>query len=256
MNALPRTFFKTDFVNPISLSQKPPNQGARLGINFHSTPVLAKVSVSEGEENKAFNSAAAERKVEPLSDNTRRGKDLLLLKRRKACRKHSTVRSVTISRCTARLTAQVNRQMYTLCSPPMPLTYRAPEKSIPVTSNGMDCCTRAFTSGGGSGAEYGLPANFLQVTHFLSEDLFLCLAHGTQYIWRRDVSVMLTPAWYCCLCMCQMRREVNGSFCGRRRGNLADSASGAFVFYHHNGSSQCDPHRVGAASPVAVLMHD
>jgi len=50
------------------------------------------------------------------------------------------------------------------------------------STNGMDCCTRAFTSGGGSGAVCGCPASFLQVTHFLSNALIRCLAHGTQYI--------------------------------------------------------------------------
>ena len=133
MKALPRTFFKTSLVNPINLSQKPPYQGALLGMNFHSTPVLAKVLVSKGEEKRAFNSSAADKNVEPLSERTKYGRDHLL---------HSTVRLVTISRCTPRLTAQVNRQMYTLVSPGLPLTYNAPVKSMPVTSKGIDCCTR------------------------------------------------------------------------------------------------------------------
>jgi len=110
-------FFKTILVNPINLSQKPPNQGARLGINFHSTPDLERVFVSESEENKAFSCSAADRKVDALSKRTRCGRDFLQLKRRKACRKHSTERPVMISRCTARVTAQVNKQMYTLHSP-------------------------------------------------------------------------------------------------------------------------------------------
>ena len=111
--------------------------------------------MSEGEENNAVNSSAADKNVEALSERMRRGKDRLPLKRLKANRKHSVVRSVTISRCTARLTAHVNRQMYTLFSLPLLLTYRAPVKSTPVTSKGRDGCTRAFTSGGGSGALYG-----------------------------------------------------------------------------------------------------
>ena len=160
---------------------KPPNQGACFGMNLHSVPDLERALVSEGEENKALSSLAADRNVDPLSERTRRGRDFLLLKCLKACKKHSTVRSVMISRCTARVTAQVNKQMYTLHSP-SPLTYKASVKSTPVTSKGKDCSTRAFTSGGGSGAVYGRPANFLQVTHLLNRALILCLARGTQYI--------------------------------------------------------------------------
>ena len=99
VKALPRIFFKASLVNPISLSQNPQNQGARLGINRHSVPDLEMALVSEGEENKAFSSSAADRKVDPSSERTRWGRDFLLLKRLNACRKHSTVRSVTISTC-------------------------------------------------------------------------------------------------------------------------------------------------------------
>jgi len=123
-------------------------------MNFHSTPLLAKVLVSEGEENKAANSSAADKKVEALSERTRHGKDRLPLKCLKANRKHSIVRSVTISRCTAWLMAHVNRQMYTLFSLPLLLTYSALVESTTVTSKGKDGCTRAFMSGGGSGALY------------------------------------------------------------------------------------------------------
>jgi len=95
--------------------------------------------------------SAHQQLTERLSERMRRGRDFLLLKCLKACRKHSTVRSVTISKCTARVSAQVNRHTYTSCSG-SPLTNNAPVKSTPVTSKGMDCCMRAFTSGGGSSA--------------------------------------------------------------------------------------------------------
>jgi len=54
--------------SPMRLSQNPPNQGACFGINRHSVPDLESALVSEGEENKVFNSSAADRKVEPLSE--------------------------------------------------------------------------------------------------------------------------------------------------------------------------------------------
>ena len=98
VKALPRTFFKVSFVNPMSLSQNPPNQGARFGLKRHSVPDLESALASEGEDNKVFNSSAADRKFEPLSERTRRGRDFLLLKCLKACKKHSTIRSVTTSR--------------------------------------------------------------------------------------------------------------------------------------------------------------
>jgi len=91
VNALPRTFFKASLVIPISLSQNPPNQGALLGMNFHSTPVLAKASVSVVEENRVVSSSEADRNVEALSERTRYGRDLLPPKYLKTCRKHSTV---------------------------------------------------------------------------------------------------------------------------------------------------------------------
>ena len=36
--ARPSTFFNVVFIIPINRSQKPPNHGARLGINFHCIP--------------------------------------------------------------------------------------------------------------------------------------------------------------------------------------------------------------------------
>ena len=66
--------------------------------------------------------------------------------------KVGTVRSQTTSMCTARVTAQVKMQMYTFVSPSLSLIYRAPVKSTPVMVNGGDSVTRAFGSGGGSGA--------------------------------------------------------------------------------------------------------
>ena len=64
------------------------------------------------------------------------GRDLRLTNRRKASRNVSVVRSVTISRCTALVVAQVNRHMYTLSSSELCRTYNPPVKSTPVTVKG------------------------------------------------------------------------------------------------------------------------
>ena len=108
--ALPKVFFRVNLVKPMRCSQKPPNHGARLGINFHSTPLCARAAANSVDVNSIFSSSAAAKKVEPLSDKSNLGRDLHPANLRNACRKHSTVRSLTISRCTAWHAAQVNRQ--------------------------------------------------------------------------------------------------------------------------------------------------
>ena len=72
--------------------------------------------------------------------------------------------------------------MYTLFSSFIPQTYNAPVRSTPVMVNGSDCCTRSLGSGGGSGALYGAPEYFLQVTHCLIVLLTRCLMAGIQNI--------------------------------------------------------------------------
>ena len=94
---------------PLPETSKP--YGAHLGINFHWMPFLERVSARSGEEKSSYSSLAAERYVEALSNNTSHGRDFLLLNRQNAWRKHSNVRSLTISRCTDLDAAQVNRQI-------------------------------------------------------------------------------------------------------------------------------------------------
>ena len=55
----PSTFFSVDLVSPMSCSQNPPNHGALLGIKRHSTPRLAKSSVSAADVNNFCSSSAA-----------------------------------------------------------------------------------------------------------------------------------------------------------------------------------------------------
>jgi len=69
--------------------------------------------------------------------------------------------------CTARVTAHVKIQMYTLVSPSLSLTCKALEKFTPVTVNSGDSVTQTFGSGGESGALNGFLFNLLQVTHLL-----------------------------------------------------------------------------------------
>ena len=56
----PSTFLRAVLVKPISLSQKLPYQGARLGINLHMTPFLCRLSVSRDELNSHCNSSTAD----------------------------------------------------------------------------------------------------------------------------------------------------------------------------------------------------
>ena len=47
----PSTYLIVALVNPIKRSQNPPYQGAHFGMNFQATPLLFKVSVSNGKLN-------------------------------------------------------------------------------------------------------------------------------------------------------------------------------------------------------------
>ena len=109
--ALPRTLLMTVFVMPISRSQKPTYQGALLGMNSHSTARLANSCFSEGDWNGCSSSCATDRYVDAFSDIILLGRDFRLAKRRTAWMNISSVRSLTTSRCIARETAHVNKQM-------------------------------------------------------------------------------------------------------------------------------------------------
>ena len=87
--------------------------------------------------------------MEAISEIIVLGRDLRLLNLLNACRKIS---SVTISRWIALVTAQVSKHTYTFTSLPESLAYKAPVKSILVTSNGNISCILALIGGGGSGA--------------------------------------------------------------------------------------------------------
>ena len=126
MFARPRTFFRDIFVSPINLSQNPPYQGARLGMNFQVTPRRLKDSLRSLDSSKVLSSSAAERYVEALSDTTICGSDFRLTNLRNANRNVLVDRFVTTSGCTTQVVAQVNKHMYTFSSPLLFWTYNAP----------------------------------------------------------------------------------------------------------------------------------
>ena len=94
------------------------------------------------------------RYVDELSDNIFLGSDLLLTNLLKASRKLSTMRSCTISKCTALVDAHVKRHIYTFLSSPPFLTCicNAPVKVTLVTKNGGHSVKRTLGKGGGLGA--------------------------------------------------------------------------------------------------------
>ena len=111
-DALARTFFKVIFVRPIKRSPNPLNHGALFGMKRHSTLFLLSVSFKIGDLNNSFSSSAAARYVEALSESKSLGRDFRLENLRNARRNVGTVRSVTISRCTALVVAHVKRHSY------------------------------------------------------------------------------------------------------------------------------------------------
>ena len=72
-------------------------------------PLCASRFESSSDKSKCVSSDAAARKVEPLSESNILGRDLRPANLRNACRKHSTVRLVTISKWMAQDTAHVNK---------------------------------------------------------------------------------------------------------------------------------------------------
>ena len=127
-------------------------------------------------------SSAADWYVEALSEIIILGSDLQLENRRKASINVGTVRSFTTSKCTARVFAQVNRQIYTLDMPWVDFTYISPVKSTPVTVNGWASLVQLAGSGGGSGIVYALPMVLRHVTQRRIIFLTYCRPVGIQYL--------------------------------------------------------------------------
>jgi len=136
-NDRPHVFLTADLVTPISLSHQPPYQGALVGMNFHAMPMLEKFLWMDGDCIKFCRWRDAALNVVALSDNMVCGMDFRLANRRKAFINASSVKLGTTSRYTARVDAQVKRQIYTFFSLPEDSRIdNAPVKSTPVTVNG------------------------------------------------------------------------------------------------------------------------
>ncbi|KAH3808387.1 hypothetical protein DPMN_136740 [Dreissena polymorpha] len=95
--ALPSTFFNTFLLRLIILSYQPPNQGALLGMNFHSINRLLNSSRTTADSHTLFKYLAAAVNAVPLSDIIMFGVDLRLQKRLNANRNDSADRSGTSS---------------------------------------------------------------------------------------------------------------------------------------------------------------
>ena len=63
-------------MRPMSHSQKPPNQEACFGMNFHSMPLCERVSAKSVDKNRALSYSAAAKYVKALLDNRSLGTDL------------------------------------------------------------------------------------------------------------------------------------------------------------------------------------
>ena len=113
-HAFPRVILIAFFVSPIKRSHHPPNHGALFGMNFHSVPTSASFCSNVLSRFDLVIRSAAALKVVALSEIIILGVDRLAAKRRKASRKVSSVRSVTISKCSARVASHVNKHKYLL----------------------------------------------------------------------------------------------------------------------------------------------
>ena len=115
-NALPNVFLMACFVRPTILSQKLPYHGALMGIKRQVILWRPSSLCNVSDSNNFCRSSAAARNVYALSEIIIDGRNLRLENLQKANRKVCTVRSLTASMCTARVTAHVKIQMYTFVS--------------------------------------------------------------------------------------------------------------------------------------------
>ena len=128
--------------------------GERFGINFQDVPLFARLSLTSVDF-ASFAIVPEARYVDPLSETIIGGKDFLLLNLLNTTKNDSSVRSKTISRCTFTTFAQVKRHTCSLFSYPcVSLSYKGPEKSIPVIVNGGASVSRFSGNGGGSVSSY------------------------------------------------------------------------------------------------------
>ena len=88
--------------------------------------------------------------VFPLSEMTRFGKPLRATNLLKLRMNESVLKSVSMSRCTARVAQQVYKQIHVFSGF---FTYRGPAKSTPMLLNANASFTRHSGKGGGAGQQ-------------------------------------------------------------------------------------------------------
>ena len=106
----PMVFFRDLLVKPISLSKNPLLHGARSRLKVHPTCRFAKYSFTVGSFNVSRIMRLADLNVLALSEISSFGRPLLETNLLKHLINDLAESSVTTSKCTARTTAQVNRQ--------------------------------------------------------------------------------------------------------------------------------------------------
>ena len=105
--ACPTIFLSQRLVDFTILSNTPPHHGALSRLNFHSMPRLDRCSSTTSSLNTTLMNFAAALNVFPSSDTNLRGIPLLAANHFGHLRNVSADRSVTMSRCTARVTQHV-----------------------------------------------------------------------------------------------------------------------------------------------------
>ena len=142
-------FFVDLLVKPISLSKNPPFHGASSRLKVHPTCRFAKYSFTVGSFNVSRIMHLADLNVLALSEISSFGRPLLETNLLKHLINDLAESSVTTSKCTARTTAQVNRQIQCLLSESF--KYSGPAKSMLVNVNGGSSDT--LHQSGRAGAE-------------------------------------------------------------------------------------------------------
>jgi len=142
-------------------SKAPPHHGARSMLKVHSHPLSAKWSRTVSSLNTDSKNFEAALNVFPLSDMNLWGNPLRAANLFKHLMNVSVDMSKTMSRCTALVTKQVNKQIHVLpvLLGPSVRIIKGPAKSTPVKLNAVSSFTLLTGKGGGGGAGNCAPSN-------------------------------------------------------------------------------------------------
>ena len=94
--------------------------------------------------------------------------------------------------------------------------YNGPAKSSPVEVNGESILTRKSGSGGGTGAEWGLPSNLLHTRHLWRIRFTSDLPLSIQYFAWSSVRVPFMSLWKTLACALSTNNSVIWWYLGRR----------------------------------------